>query len=403
MALLRLVGCLVVTVALSTGCSGGGSDGEKARTIPELPTYDRSSCRDIQPFEGGDARTELHSATNVASDPSFAKPYDRADLDAVLEASAVQTSIYVMDMGVSVYRIPRNANQCPMFYALPEVPSNLRAVWDEVAGGAGEGQLAGAYFEICEGTCPDYSLSNPTILVHEASDRWTLVHEMMHHNFNVFRKADTNRESLNRVREHIRTGQINLERFNDAFDASKSRDDLTSLANQAYSMVGNLYVLMIYTTFEEIAVEALLLEEAAEGRLNYISRESPASALWYIRLSRQDGLRHFSAFTDLFQKILREARRNEWRDIITTVERAQSEIDFIRRKTSEILDKAEANARRAARRSNIRGRIVNGLGEYSPMVSEASFHSHVSGRDGYQTLEDFSQAMDRLNSQLNTK
>ena len=56
-----------------------------------------------------------------------------------------------MDMGVNVYRIPRSRGQCPMYYALPEVPSNLRAVWDEIAGGSGQGQLAGAYFEICEG------------------------------------------------------------------------------------------------------------------------------------------------------------------------------------------------------------------------------------------------------------
>ncbi len=415
MAVARVLSVLGFAFLL-LACSPQGPEDNAPRRIPELPQYDRSACRDVQPYEGGEAPRGNHLQNNFVTENAFNKPYDRADLDAVLNASAVQTSVYVMDMGVNVYRIPRARNQCPMFYALPEVPSNLRAVWDEIAGGSGQGQLAGAYFEICEGTCPDKSMANPTILVHEASDRWTLVHEMMHHNFNALRKASST-ESINSIRERVRSGQVNLEQLVDSYDQNRNRQTLTSIANQVYTLINSIYVLMVNTTFEEIAIESLLLEEAAAGNYTFISRDSAQSAIWYIKLSRQDGLRHFAAFSDVLLKISREASRNEWRDINTIVERAQSDIDTVRAKTANILSRAETNAAKAQRRSNLQGRIVETLGEslnefvpYSynktaDMTANHFFtptqHSQLHERDGYETIESVTQSLNAISNKFN--
>jgi hypothetical protein len=407
MAVARVLGVLCSTL-LMFACSPKGPEDKAPRRIPDLPSYDRSSCRDVQPFEGGEAPRGNHLANNYVAENAFNKPYDRADLEAVLNASAVQTSIYVMDMGVNVYRIPRSRGQCPMYYALPEVPSNLRSVWDEIAGGSGQGQLAGAYFEICEGNCPDYSMSNPTILVHESSDRWTLVHEMMHHNFNSLRKANHGTESINAIRERVRSGQINLESLVDSYDQNRSRQTLTAIANQVYSLINGIYVLLVNTTFEEIAIESLLLEEAANGNYTYISRDSTNSAIWYIKYSRQDGLRHFAAFSDVLLKIGREASRNEWRDINTIVERAQSDIDTVRAKTANILSRAETNAAKAQRRSNIRGRIVESLSEFTPYSFDMTAnqfnpaqHAQVHERFGYETVEAVIDSLNNISNRFN--
>jgi hypothetical protein len=403
MAVARVARVCVLLLLLAA-CSPKGPDDTSPRVIPDLPTYDKSACKDVQPYEGGNAISANLSANNPDVETAFNKAFDRADLEAVEQASALQTSIYVMDMGVNVYRIPRQSNQCPMFYALPEVPNNLRTVWDEVAGGAGEGQLAGAYFEICEGNCPEYTMSNPTILVHEAADRWTLVHEMMHHNFNVMRKANPSLESVQRVRQRILAGQTNLEQLAAAYSSAPSRETLTAMADQVYALVGNVYVLLTNTTFEEIAVEHLLLQEAAAGRLKFVSEDSAASAAWYIKLSREDGLRTLSIFDDRLDAIYRDARRNEWRDIMTTVERGRSEVDYIRRKTDGILDdsrrlssKAQAQIPRG-NRSSANGLSPMAMEFIDPGASRAELAEHLHGLDGYDTLQEVTDRMQRLNS-----
>jgi hypothetical protein len=405
MVVARVLVCLTGVLIL-TACSAQGPDDKAARRVPELPSYDHASCRDVQPYEGKTAPKENHLQNNYVTEKNFNKTYDRADLDAVLKASAVQTSVYVMDMGVNVYRIPRAYNQCPMFYALPEVPANLMEVWNEIAGGNGEGQLAGAYFEICEGTCSDFQMTNPTILVHEASDRWTLVHEMMHHNFNVIRKANRSLPGINAVREQLMAGQANLEQLVGAYETNKDRGTLTKNATQLSSMIDNIYVLLVNTTFEEIAIESLLLDEAAHGRFGYISTESANSAVWYIKYSREDGLRHFDAFSDILLKVGREASKNEWRDINTIINRAQGDIDEIRSKTANIVAKAETEAPEVERRSDIRGRIVIADGATPQSVSEApnymdyEEHARLHDRKAHESIEAAVRSIEKVSNKF---
>lgn len=382
----RFISLSILILTLSA-CGGRSSTPAPAeRRVPDLPTYDKSTCL-FQPYEGQAAVYSNLGANQILSEPVFGKKFDRADLDAILNASATETSFYVQDLGVKVFKIPR-AEGCPTYYSLPEADADLRNFWNKIAGGGGEGQLAGLYFENTN-TTNDTQVVNPTILVYESSDRWTLVHEMMHHNFNVQRKADPTSQPISEATNELQRLASAVDMLISSYNVSANKSDLRQLAVNADRLTTLIEHLLVNSIWEEIALEKLLMEEKLAGRLNYVSTESLQSAAWYIGYARKEGMRQFEPLGELFRLVLSEADKNFWDDITAIGKGALGRIERIEKRTAEV-------ERSARERSGLGNQALQF--EYAAFIllDPRGLDGHLQNLPGVEALEEFRIRMNSL-------
>lgn len=330
---MRFILTSLLAISFLTACgSKGGAPAPAKRRVPDLPSYDKSSCA-FQPYEGETAIYGNLATTQILAEPVFGKKFDRADLDAVLAASATETSFYVLDMGVKLFKVPRTQG-CPTYYSLQPADSEMQAIWSKMAGGSGEGELAGLYFEYTNSPS-ETEVTNPTIIVHESSDRWTLVHEMMHHNFNVQRKAQGVQSQQEAARE-LQFRASAVDQLITSYKDRPNKSDLKEIAGNADRMTAIVENLLVNSIFEEIALENLLVGEKLAGRLAYVSNGSLQSAAWYIGYARKEGMRQFEPLGELFRMVLNEAEKNFWDDVSAIVKGAQGRIASTEKRTGEV-------------------------------------------------------------------
>lgn len=406
-----------------TACSGGGGGGGGQSFT--APGYDKIACAAQPPDEGPSAVFANNSQTNFV--PSFFfKPYDRFDLDAVLDASAVSTTDYVKSLGIKLFRIPRAElkGACQTFFNLDVAAAPLRSIWDEAAGGggAGGGTLAGLYFEYCDRDCQERSIISPHILVDEASDRWTLIHELMHHNFNVGRKADRHIASLGTVRSLIRRHTNRLKSLMDDYKNLPNQQYLYDIAKEGDSLAKALYDLSVRNAFEEVAIEAQLIEEYAAGRLKGVSPHSPRSGLWYMNQSRNEGLQRFDEVKGLLNFVKDEADKNFWPEPKAAAVEAEKFIKQVTDETEAIIKTAEAKVENMGTPRNPPGTrpaspgsapgesdpaSATGTGPIatpqglrttgrSTLDRHAHLDTHLDHLEGADVLREFDRAMDEI-------
>ncbi len=382
---MRFILISLLAGSLLTSCGGkSGAPPPTERRVPDLPSYDKSSCA-FQPYEGQAAAYANLGATQILAEPLFHKKFDRSDLDAVLSASATETSFYVRDMGVNLFKVPR-AQGCPTYYSLPPVGEDLQTIWNKMAGGTGEGQLAGLYFE--NTNSPNgRQVVNPTIIVHESSDRWTLVHEMMHHNFNVQRKADPGVQSAQDAERELQNRAKAVDTLIKSYEGRPNKGDLMEIAVTTDRLTSLIEHILVNSIFEEIALENLLIDEKLSGRLSYVSDESLRSAAWYIGFARKEGMRQFEPLGELFRLILTEADKNYWDDVSAIAKGARSRIERIGKRTAAV--EASARERVGLGGSDARPSEFLALLLLSSRVTDG----HLRSLPGVDALEDFRAAM----------
>lgn len=400
------LGGAILVLGSMTACSGGGGGGG-AQSFT-APGYDKIACSAQPPDEGPAAKFANNAQTNFV--PSFFfKPYDRFDLEAVLDASAVSTTDYVKSLGVKLFRVPRAElkGACQTYFNLEVAAQPLQAIWNEAAGGGtGGGTLAGLYFEYCDRDCQERSIVSPHILVDEASDRWTLIHELMHHNFNVGRKSDRNIASLGTVRSIIRRHTNRLKTLMDDYKTLPNQQYLYDIAKEGDSLAKALYDLSVRNAFEEVAIEAQLIEEYAAGRLKGVSPHSARSGLWYMNQSRNEGLQRFDEVKGLLAFVKDEADKNFWPDPKAAAVDAEKFIKQVSDETEAIIKTAEAKVEAMGTPRNPPG-SSSGEGDVSQpqglrtigqstLDRHVHLHSHLDHLEGADVLREFDRAMNEI-------
>lgn len=344
----------IFVLALSLLAVGCGSEGgsQTKRVVPG-DIYSKGACLEL-PETGEQAVLSNASRDDIRTANYFGKKYDAADLEAVYNASVISTSDYVKRIGIGLYKIPRTQLQngkklCQMYHFLNEPNEELKDLWRTVAGGNhGEGALAGLYFENCSiATCPERSLKDPTILVDEASDRWTLVHEMMHHNFNKTRKADPSSKPRRRLDAEM---DYSFERFKHAmrkYEANPNRYDLMEAARHVDAVTKSLYDSLVRSSLEEITIESMLIDDYVDQKLNYVPHEAAYSASWYIEYSRDKSLERLSQVDrELIGNLLMEAESFSWDDVRDQLKTSREFIRGVRQETAEMVNRACEKSRR---------------------------------------------------------
>lgn len=328
-----------LNLILNLGCSSSSS-------APAPRVVDKPTC-DTKPDVGTAAIASNAFQTEWVNSDFFQKPYDRYDLEAVLNASSNTTSSYVISLGINTNRIPSgtSTNICPTYYTLPVANSNFLKVWsDESSKSGGDGTLAGLFFEYCgDGgqPCRDRLMVNPTILVAENGDRWTLVHEMMHYNFNQGRKADLTNPSTSELNRATGLFEQNYKLYYKDFLRLPNRDDLTSTVKNLRGLIETGREALVRRALEEMSIEGMLMNLWAENRFVNVSNDSAYSAVWYMNYSRDVFLGSMNRFPGMIATLRTNAEENFWPEITTELDNLTLLLETYQRETSGLIDTAK--------------------------------------------------------------
>lgn len=396
---MKHTGCvpvLLMTLALAaslTACSdGGGGGGGGSRVVPR--DYDKIACKNNAPDVGPNAHFQNKTKTEFVLGV-FDKPFDRYDLEAVLDASAVSTTDYVKSLGVNLFKVARTnlGGACQTYFNLDEVPSDIKNVWDRASGGLSDGRLAGLYWDNCGTRCQDFEIVQPTILVDEATDRWTLVHEMMHHNFNQGRKAN---KSIIPYTPLVRQMQRSLNRIEKYLGDHQARPDATKLeavVAETESLTRSLYELEVRGSFEEVALEAQLVKLWTQNVFRGGSLQAAQSSLWYMDASRKNGMATFQEVQSILDLVKSEATKNAFAPP-SGINRVEAMIADIDAKTLKVL-----NETRGLVDAKNGGKGARPFFRLDPAFAE-HLKAHLEGREGAEALRDFRTRMNRLRTQV---
>lgn len=302
--------CLALALLSSltlTAC--GGDDAPAARVVgknaPETCSY--------QPDDGDPAIMSNAGLKKFVKSPYFDKSYNRLDLEAVLSASGRETARYAKAIDIILYRIPYNGSKDRCLYQQDSVelaPDWLQQEWKDSYNGRLNDGLPGT-----DGFFVPVRLNDGTraqlIVVRTSAERWTLVHELMHANFDTAREALGEKSGYSETAMDSTRIQIS-DRLND-FNDSRTEANLIAVADAYTTLNAQLKNTLVNSALEEIADESLLVDEYAANRLKFVGSDSAINAAWYINCSREKAL----------------ARTNELaRDIRSNVESVATSMGF---------------------------------------------------------------------------
>lgn len=333
-------------IAISLGaCSKSDGGGTDTRLVTDFSSCDQKPDVGTSAIAGNASKTEW-------STTYFEKAYDHFDLDAVLDASSTSTTQYVQSLGIGVYKIPRADMKglCPTYFNLSVAPRTFQDIWKQVAGGGtGQGSLAGLFFEFCGpgsgAACLERQMVQPTILLDEASDRWTIVHEMMHHNFNQGRKADLARKTTNELNQALRNESANLKAALADYKALPNRGDLQHAAD-AFRVISEVGTLIAeQRMLEEMTIEAMLIDQWVAGDLKNVSDRAPDSGVWYMGYSFEQFEKMLLDLNPIEQQIQSEADAHFWTEITDHVKTSQQIVDDVRTEAKTMIEAAKRKIR----------------------------------------------------------
>lgn len=294
---MKAIFCLGLISASLIGCSQ--SDDSKKFEDNVTYDYDTKSCV-YGVDEGGVARFEKMTQTRVKK-AAFNKAFNYSLFEGVAAASVAESMNFISGTNVSIYKTEGiSTNNCErnLFSGANEMPSDIRDKW---AASSSAGTMA-IYFPKGE---PGLSSNEKqaSIIIRVNTNRWTLVHEFMHHLF-----------ELKSVEEGVNTNEIkaklsaDFELFVSLSGAGKSEDQLARLFER---IVDRYDSLMIHYTLEEIAIETFMKEQKRKGVLKY----APESSNWYINESAKKAIEGYGELKTLARSLSSKAYLNDRREV----------------------------------------------------------------------------------------
>lgn len=407
----KLFLAISATFFLGACGGGGGGSGESGNVIPKV---DLSAC-DQHPEVGLSAIVENASKTEFVPSAFFGKPYDRYDLEAVLDASVKSTTQYVNSLGITLRKVVTGsaAGKCPNYFGVPDAEAGLQTVWSNASAGTnGNASLQGLFFENCgDGTgvsCRERAMINPTILVNHVSDRWTLVHELMHYNFNQGRKATKEIPSSVMLDKMTKYHTAQFKKFYNDFEALPNRGDLSNAVKELEMLVKIGHHHMFRKDLEEIAIEGMLIDLWAKDEFKNSGARTPST--WYMEFSRSQAIQKAGEFEGYIAPLMNAAEQNFWPEIVEEVKAVKALIDMPKVESLRMIK--EAKAKIAAKTGKIDGADETAPVEL-PSVSawsgetstESDFdhhhaHNHIEQLDREQREKKFIEEIRKLKATL---
>jgi hypothetical protein len=247
-----------------------------ARAQPEsIPHKEKSVC-DYN-FEDGNRAPEILSPEKKVR-TYFGKFFDLGLLDPIMDVSGQETVRFAQLTNVVFYKTNyfTKAN-CGYTASLPDAPADLLEMFES----AGD-KVLGMYFSK-HGQRQNDEATDPkaAILVRVDSDRWTLVHEYMHHVFSKYRKQSPHMLSDQQINQ---TYSTNLKSYNQKAKSvdDSDEDELVKVA-MSLSQVNNSFMEYLRRyALEEVTIEAYLAKKYDASEFKGVHKDQRISAAAYI-------------------------------------------------------------------------------------------------------------------------
>lgn len=361
---------VLVLCLSSCGGGGGGSGAPAEENLNFLSESDwvKATCQ-FNAYEGQRASTTLPSPQLKFT--IFNKRYNQALIQAVFSTSAEETQKFVELTGAKYYKVSEVMSElaCAFSSFLPSAPSKLenhfRDLNSKEKSGTkkGKSSILGLYLDSEKvDTLIASSDSKASILMVRDADRYTMVHEFMHHLFRI-EGAMAEEEAMKIYSSTSSSIMAAIERYND----TRSGQDLLDLSQKFEKGTAALIEVLRSYTLEEIAIEHELGQYFEAGNLKYISDFGRINGDLYILRSVEKIEERFKEqIEDAADSLAKAARENS-----SLISGDKAEINRIsssmKRQVNEI--KAEMNPEknkarerlRAAKNKLGRGVVMNGL------------------------------------------
>ena len=273
------IGLLLFGLNFLVACSSGDSSSKKPTeqvVDDDLSAYSEASC--LFKFDEGDLALS-RSAPEIKS-TYFNKKFDISLLKAVVGASASEVIRFAGTTGVSYFKTQSyKTKSCEFLASLPKAPSDLE---NEFAKGLKDATILGLYLGLKTPELPTTD-SHASIIVRRDGNKWILVHEYMHHLFQIQAEADG--LQVNKLKDQIK---LLSDEYDEADKALKHAigPDRIPLVKTAALKLGQLneVVLQILKQYmlEEMTIETTLGELMENYRLNKIHPKQRINGAAYI-------------------------------------------------------------------------------------------------------------------------
>lgn len=314
------------------------SDKKLSNDLRDKPTstissYDTKSCK-YELLEGDSADFSLAESADFTSS-YFNKEYNQAHLKAILTTNVNASIDFINQTGVTVYKsspIASELCQKPLFAQATTLPDDLNTIWSRATGSNQDDDslILGIYLPKNYDQTATSLQSSAAIILRENTNRWTLVHEYMHHLFSQ-RSIDLGYD------QHLELNKLNsaiLEMRRIAQDPTKSESKKIALLAEPFAQYAKgIDNQMIHFSLEEMTIEAILKTLQNQGSLKY----APSGSNWYISVSADKATENYKTVEDLGYKLLLELPYNAIKqrelviDALAVITERMKEIESIRR------------------------------------------------------------------------
>ncbi|MFZ4404759.1 MAG: hypothetical protein ACOYOK_11710 [Pseudobdellovibrionaceae bacterium] len=213
---------------------------------------------------------------------AFSKKFNQAWQKAVLHSSAEKTAEFMLKTNLDLYKTPATGTKsCLMLSALQPVIENDKPLWSKYT--QDDGEKSGGYVMGLYLPKEERKANKSLILVREDGNRWTLVHEFMHHLF--YLQLDSDKSNTEKLKlaftEHINQ----LQEQYDSAKAEPENADFEKLSKKLYKVTLLADDLMKQYFLEEMAIESNLRQLYDAGEFKYVPTSSYNNGKSYISSS----------------------------------------------------------------------------------------------------------------------
>lgn len=272
----------------------------------------------------------------------------------------IDDSIQFMNQTVAtIYKsgaVPTKSCSQPLFSQGASLPADLKSEWTAAGGEEFKnGILLGLYLpQKSKPNIPSIE-NSAAIIVRENTNRWTLVHEFMHHLFYIQAKEEGYDQLVS---------QIELDRALQDFETATNMEvydseTLSAIVDSYTRIVDHMDEKLIHFTLEEMTIEATLKEAYHQSNLFYV----PVTSNYYIYSSGKKALEIYENIEDVGSSLQSALSAKHWMErglMRAALSKISSRKDKIRSLMADYPD------------------YLTLTGLYSGVVSEAPLHEGCS-------------------------
>ncbi len=272
----------LITAVLLSGCGGGSSAPSEL-----VGKHDANAASCLYGFNEGEMAPSSLPAPNIQS-AAFNKPYDQNLFNSVGSASGAEVLRFSALTGVTFYKVDKRKNKtigCLFTGTLPNAPTLIEKKFREIEGDTQsedpDSSLLGIYMpsETVQ-SLTDFAYSENMIVVLNDSEKYTMVHEFMHHLFKLGKK-----ESDGMIKNRLIRSFELYEAAEEKFKSNETAANLIHFSTQLERLVIDLIPFLRSFHLEEVALETEMYKHYSRGKLRYISEDSRRNGDWYITSS----------------------------------------------------------------------------------------------------------------------